>query len=135
MFGVFWAVFLATASVTLVSAQEPKVPPHPTRNTPGPVTGGSPAPPQAAQRKQFALNVLQSAVALPQNDPQDRLRVLVSAARLANSLSPRWKKTLVHEGNELESRLIASGQQPRVSMVQEGFVDSSLECPWCKKGL
>ncbi len=91
----------------------------------GPVEAVSAAssPKELAQRKAFALNVLQSAVAIPQNDAQDRLRVLVAAARLANSVSPAWKKKLAREGIELESRLISSGEKPQVSMVEAGFVD------------
>lgn len=122
------AIFiLAVISASVCFTQEnKKVPPHPTRSRPGPVAGVPAAPPQdLAQRKAFALNVLQAALAIPQNDQQDRLRVLVSAARLANSVSPAWKKKLAREGIELESRLIASGQRPQVSMVEAGNVD----CP------
>lgn len=104
--------------------KEKKVPPHPTRKTAGPAVGVTAAPEQFAQRSKFAANVLQSAVALPQNDTQDRLRVLVSAARLANSLgNVQLKKSLAREGIDLESRLISSGQQPPVSMVETGIVD------------
>jgi hypothetical protein len=106
-----------------IAQEQQKVPPHPTRNTTGPAVGVSAAPEQLAQRSKFALNVLQTAVALPQNDPQDRLRVLVSAAQLANSLSPKLRTSLAREGIELESRLIGSGQQPRASMVESGIVD------------
>lgn len=117
------ATTLALAS-WLANAQETqKVPPHPTRHTAGPAVGVSAAPQQLAQRSKFALNVLQSAVALPQNDPQDRLRVLVSAAQLANSLSPKLKTSLAREGIDLESRLIGSGQLPQASMVESGIVD------------
>ena len=120
----FRSVLLLTLVASVAGAQEQqKVPPHPTRESMGPARGVSVAPAQVAVRSKFALNVLQSAVTLPQNDPQDRLRVLVSAARLANSLSSPWKKALAREGIELESRLIASGQRPQVSMVEAGFVD------------
>jgi hypothetical protein len=108
----------------LAFAQEStKVPPHPTPNATGSVQVGSAAPKQVAQRSKFVLNVLNSAVALPQNDPQDRLRVLVSAARLANTVAPKMKKSLAREGMDVEARLIASGQQPQVSMVESGLVD------------
>ena len=103
-----------------------KVPPHPTRSGSGPGQAVNAVPAQQfAQRSQFALNVLHAAVALPQNDQQDRLRVLVSAARLANAVSAKTKKALITEGTEIEARLIASGEQPQVSMVEAGLVDCS----------
>jgi hypothetical protein len=114
---------LTLASCFADAQEKQKVPPHPTRHTAGPAVGVSAAPQQLAQRSKFALNVLQSAVALPQNDPQDRLRVLVSAAQLANSLSPKLKASLAREGIDLESRLIGGGQQPQASMVESGIVD------------
>ena len=117
------AITLALVSCFANAQEKQKVPPHPTRHTAGPAVGVSAAPQQLAQRSKFALNVLQSAVALPQNDPQDRLRVLVSAAQLANSLSPKLKTSLAREGIELESRLIGGGQQPQASMVESGIVD------------
>jgi hypothetical protein len=123
MLFILLATLASAQENTTAQEQNKKVPPHPTRSSVGPTEGVSAAPQQLAQRQAFALNVLQSAVAIPQNDPQDRLRVLVSAARLANSVSPEWKKKLAREGIELESRLIGSGQQPQVSMVASGFVD------------
>jgi len=41
-----------------------------------------------AARKEFVLNVVKSAVALPQPDPQDRLRVLSSAASVVAPVQP-----------------------------------------------
>lgn len=100
------------------------VPPHPTRNGGGAAQAVNAVPAQQfAQRSKFALNVLNAAVALPQNDDQDRLRVLVSAARLANDVSPATKKVLVREGMQIEARLVASGEKPQVSMLETGMVD------------
>lgn len=121
------AFALTLASPFAFAQEQPKpakVPPHPTRNSSGPAQAVSAAPEQFAQRSKFAVSVLQSAVALPQNDPQSRLRVLVSAARLAHSLgNVALKKSLAREGIEIETRLISSGQQPQVSMVETGIVD------------
>lgn len=101
-----------------------KVPPHPTASGGAAVQAVNAVPArQFAQRSKFALNVLDAAVALPQNDTQDRLRVLVSAARLANDVSPATKKVLVREGMAIEAQLISSGQKPQVSMVETGMVD------------
>ncbi len=86
-----------------------------------------PAPPAPARklsaRKKFVLDVVQSAVGLPQGDPQDRLRVLVSAAEVVTPVEPKLAKSFVREGTQIESQLIASGQTPAVSMMQRGRVD------------
>src|SRR5580765_2240617 len=60
-------------------------------------------------KKQFVLNVVKSAVALPQPDPQDRLRVLSSAASVVAPVHPLTAKSLAKEGARLESDIIASG--------------------------
>lgn len=119
------ALVVTLALSTLTFAQDAsKVPPHPTHSGVGPAQAVNAVPAkQFAQRSQFALNVLNAAVALPQSDQQDRLRVLVSAARLANAVSAKTKKALVAEGTQIEARLIASGEQPQVSMVGSGLVD------------
>ena len=76
-------------------------------------------------RKQFVLNVVKSAVALPQPDPQDRLRVLSSAASVVAPVHPLTAKALAQEGARLESDIIAAGNQPAVSILAGGQVD----CP------
>jgi len=76
-------------------------------------------------KKQFVLNVVKSAVALPQPDPQDRLRVLSSAASVVAPVHPPTAKSLAKEGARLESDIIASGSQPAVSILATGQVD----CP------
>ncbi|MGH9521295.1 MAG: hypothetical protein ACRD3E_02045, partial [Terriglobales bacterium] len=116
-------VLLALTGIA-VAQQSQKVPPHPTHSGSGEGQSVNAVPAkQFAVRSKFALNVLDAAVALPQNDPQDRLRVLVSAARLANDVSPATKKALVREGTQIEARLIAAGEKPLASMVETGMVD------------
>jgi hypothetical protein len=85
----------------------------------------APATSPAAQKKRFVLDVVRMAVALPQPDPQDRLRVLNSAASVAAPLVPRLARQFAREGARLEAELIASGQTPAVSMLSSGHVD----CP------
>ena len=117
-------VVLLAFSGFSVAQESQKVPPHPTRSASGAAQTVNAVPAkQFAQRSKFALNVLNAAVALPQNDAQDRLRVLVSAARLANDVSPATKKVLVREGTQIEARLIAAGEKPLASMVGTGMVD------------
>src|SRR3954470_2052328 len=74
-------------------------------------------------RKAFVLNVVKTAVALPQPDPQDRLRVLNSAASVVAPVQPETAKSFAKEGARLESDIIASGNQPAVSILSSGQVD------------
>ena len=83
---------------------------------------------QAAQRKltpqqQFAMDTVKMAVALPQPDPQDRLRVLASAANVVSPIDQKMAKSLWREGVRIESELIQSGQKPAVSLMSNGQTD------------
>jgi hypothetical protein len=92
-------------------------------------TGKKPAAKQTVplspttQKKKFVLDVVRMAVALPQPDPQDRLRVLNSAAGVAAPIAPRLARQFAREGARLEAELIASGQTPAVSLLASGHVD------------
>jgi hypothetical protein len=77
-------------------------------------------------RTKFVLDVVESAVALPQSDPQDRLRVLASAAGVVGGISQAKARMFAREGIQLEMRLISSGQTPAVSLLQQGPVDCPL---------
>lgn len=115
---------LLALSGSAVAQKVQQVPPHRKSSRGAAPQAVNPVPArQYAQRSKFALNVLSAAVALPQNNDQDRLRVLVSAARLANDVSPATKKALVREGTQVEARLIGAGEKPQVSMVETGMVD------------
>ncbi len=83
------------------------------------------ADPKLPAKKQFVLDVVKAAVALPQPDPQDRLRVLNSAASVVGPLNRAMAKNFAREGARLESELINIGQTPAVSMLASGEVD----CP------
>ncbi len=76
-----------------------------------------------AGRKKFVLDVVQSAVALPQPDPQDRLRVLNSAANVISPIDYKMAQQFAKEGARIEAELISSGQTPAVSMLSMGAVD------------
>ncbi len=78
-----------------------------------------------AGRKKFVLDVVQSAVALPQPDPQDRLRVLNSAANVISPIDYKMARQFAKEGAQIEAELISSGQTPAVSMLSTGAVDCS----------
>lgn len=77
----------------------------------------------ADARKQFAVDVVRSAVALPQPDQQDRLRVLASASAIIMPLRPSMAKTFSREGLRIEQELIQSGVKPPASMIESGKVD------------
>ena len=83
-------------------------------------TAKTTAPPPG---KKFALDVVNMAVALPQPDPQDRLRVLASAVSVAQPIAPESAKKFAREGAHLEAELIAGGEQPAVSIFGSGSVD------------
>ncbi len=82
------------------------------------------AVPLTANQK-FVLDVVQSAVALPQSDPQDRLRVLASAANVVSGVNPKLARSFVREGMRIEQELIQSGETPAVSIMEGGQIDCS----------
>src|SRR5215469_5712394 len=49
-------------------------------------------------RQRFAFDVVKSAVALPQPDSEDRLRVLASAIQVALPLDTKYARQLAREG-------------------------------------
>lgn len=78
---------------------------------------------KAASRRKFVLDVVQSAVALPQPDPQDRLRVLSAAASLVSPIDSKMATQFAKEGARIETELVSSGEKPAVSMIAAGQVD------------
>jgi hypothetical protein len=77
-------------------------------------------------RQKFVLDVVRMAVALPQPDPQDRLRVLNSATGVVGPLNSKLAKQFTTEGARLEAELIASGGKPAVSIFSAGAVDCAV---------
>jgi hypothetical protein len=76
-----------------------------------------------AARQSFVRNVVQSAVALPQPDPQDRLRVLAAAANVISPIDAKLAKQFAQQGARLETELVSSGQKPSVSLIAAGRAD------------
>ncbi len=74
-------------------------------------------------REKFVLDVVHSAVGLPQPDPQDRLRVLYAAANVVAPLDQKLSQQFAKEGTSIETTLVAEGQKPAVSMLASGHVD------------
>lgn len=76
--------------------------------------------------QKFVLDVVRSAVALPQSDPQDRLRVLYAAASVVSPIKPALSRQLSREGLRIEQELIQSGQTPAISLLNMGHVDCAV---------
>jgi len=75
------------------------------------------------ERQKFVLDVVHSAIALPEADPQDRLRVLSAAVGVVTPIDQKLADQLAKEGTAIETKLVAEGQKPAVSMLGEGHVD------------
>jgi hypothetical protein len=74
-------------------------------------------------QQKFVVDVVQSAVGLPQSDPQDRLRVLTAAADVISPIQPAMSKKFAREGMRIEQELIVAGEKPAVSILNAGHVD------------
>jgi hypothetical protein len=82
-----------------------------------------PTPTRLTAQQKFVMDTVKMAVALPQPDPQDRLRVLSSAAYVVSPIDRRMAKGLWREGVRIESELIRIGQKPAVSILADGQAD------------
>lgn len=86
-----------------------------------------------AVRQKFVLDVVQSAVALPQPDPQDRLRVLSTAADVISPINNKLARQFKQEGTQIEAELISSGQTPAVSILATGNVDCATAAQFAER--
>src|SRR5262249_35922281 len=91
------------------------------QDTNPPVSGAahSNPPPASTQNvknpspeQRFVLDTVRMAVALPQPDPQDRLRVLSTAADVVSPVDRHMARSLWREGVQIESDMIRLGQKP-----------------------
>jgi hypothetical protein len=69
------------------------------------------------------VDTVNMAVALPEPDPQDRLRVLASAAEVVSTVDRTLARTLWKQGVRIESELVRTGKTPAVSMMANGRAD------------
>lgn len=116
---LFAGAALAVVSLSAFAQAPPKLKASP---KPEPQTA---APAKLNPQQKFVLDTVNMAVALPQPDPQDRLRVLSSAAQVVSTIDRKMAKKLWREGVQVESELIRVGQTPSVSLMAEGQAD----CP------
>lgn len=73
--------------------------------------------------QKFVVDTVNMAVALPESDPQDRLRVLSTAAETVSPVDRALAKKVWQEGARIESELIGLGQKPVVSVMASGQTD------------
>lgn len=81
------------------------------------------APAKLTPEQKFVMDTVRMAIALPETDPQDRLRVLSTAADVVLPIDKKMARNLWHEGARIESELVRLGQTPAVSMMSGGQVD------------
>src|SRR5215470_6954220 len=84
------------------------------------------APGKVSPEQKFVMDTVRMAVALPQPDPQDRLRVLSTAADVVSTIDRNMARGLWSEGVRIESDLIRIGQKPAVSMMASGQADCAV---------
>ena len=78
---------------------------------------------QLSPEQKFVVDTVRMAVALPQADQQDRLRVLSTAAEVVSTIDKKMAKSFWSEGVRIESELVRLGQTPAVSMMAGGQAD------------
>ncbi len=78
---------------------------------------------QLSPEQKFVIDTVSMAVALPQSDQQDRLRVLSTASEVVSTIDKKMAKNFWSEGVRIESELIRLGQTPAVSMMASGQAD------------
>ncbi|HET8668393.1 MAG TPA: hypothetical protein VFM10_10465, partial [Terriglobales bacterium] len=89
--------------------------------------------PKLPPQKQFVVDVVRMAVALPQPDPQDRLRVLTAAVNVVGPVNSAMAKDYAREGARIEADLIAGGQKPAVSILSAGHFDCAGAVPFIER--
>lgn len=83
-------------------------------------------PAKLTPEQKFVIDTVKMAVALPESDQQDRLRVLSSAAEVVSPIDKKMAKGFWTEGARIETDLVRLGQTPAVSMMSTGEVDCAV---------
>ncbi len=119
---------LSFAGASAAQQTSPRKAPAPAKGTASQGTQPRRGTPLKSQdsRRQFVLDVVNSAVALPQSDQQDRLRVLNSAANVVSPIKPAMAKQYAREGIRIEQELIQRGEAPSVSLIDSGHIDCAI---------
>lgn len=85
--------------------------------------GAPSSSPRLTREQKFVIDTVRMAVALPESDQQDRLRVLSTAADVVLPIDKKMARGFWNEGARIESELVRIGQTPAVSMMSSGLVD------------
>jgi len=88
-----------------------------------PQAAATTSPAKLTREQKFVIDTVRMAVALPESDPQDRLRVLSTAADVVLPIDKKMARGFWNEGARIESDLVRVGQTPAVSMMSSGLVD------------
>src|SRR5436305_7083860 len=88
-----------------------------------PQAAATTSPAKLTREQKFVIDTVKMAVALPESDPQDRLRVLSTAADVVSPIDKKMARGFWHEGARIETDLVRIGQTPAVSMMSSGLVD------------
>ncbi len=88
-----------------------------------PQAAATTSPAKLTREQKFVIDTVKMAVALPESDPQDRLRVLSTAADVVLPIDKKMARGFWNEGARIESDLVRVGQTPAVSMMSSGLVD------------
>lgn len=118
MKSLFSAILLIAALPIVAAAQTAPIKSAGVKTVPASADGS-----KQASRQRFVLDVVHNAVGLPQPDPQDRLRVLFAAANVVAPIDDNMAERFAKEGTAIETKLVAEGQKPAVSMLAGGHVD------------
>jgi hypothetical protein len=88
-----------------------------------PAASARTSPAKLTKEQKFVIDTVRMAVALPESDQQDRLRVLSAAADVASTIDKKMARGFWSEGAKIESELVRIGQTPAVSMMSSGLAD------------
>ena len=117
-----WGLFLVSLSGIAQDSSRSGLSPIPSAR-PGAQTAKTSSSHNLAPEQKLVLDTVRMAVDLPVPNPQDRLRVLASAADLVSTVDRDMARDLWREGVRIESELIRAGQKPVVSMMSKGQAD------------
>lgn len=96
---------------------------NPSLKRPAKPQAASSTPAKLTREQKFVVDTVRMAVALPESDPQDRLRVLSTAADVILPIDKKMARGFWNEGARIESDLVRIGQTPAISMMSGGLVD------------
>lgn len=114
------AVLVSSLGYGLSGIAQQSAPPKLATNKPTPAPA---QPKQLTPEQKFVVDTVKMAVALPQSDQQDRLRVLSTAADVISPIDKKMARSFWSEGVHIESDLVRLGEKPAISMMANGQAD------------